>query len=178
MWANFSLVADWGFGQLLTGFLLCQQQEKKIWLNSNKYYINTLNRTKLYVLLSIGCLAGYVWLYINFTPSVSSNAKEIDVCLIKHITDVPCPSCGSTRAALSMLHGNFQEAISWNPIGIFLLLIMIISPLWIIFDILLQKSTLYSFYKKGEYYLQQVRFAAPAIMIIIANWIWNIYKHI
>lgn len=37
-------------------------------------------------------------------------------CMIKVITGFPCPSCGITRAYKSLLHLNFSEAWSYNPL--------------------------------------------------------------
>jgi len=38
------------------------------------------------------------------------------VCLFKRVTHVPCLSCGSTRAALELLHGRPIEAWLMNPL--------------------------------------------------------------
>jgi len=38
------------------------------------------------------------------------------LCPLHALTGIPCPTCGSTRAASSLLHGNFILALSWNPL--------------------------------------------------------------
>jgi hypothetical protein len=118
-------------------------------------------------------LAGYIWLFLNFK---TNNSNEIGICIFKHVTTIPCPSCGSTRSILSLMHGQFLEAIYWNPIGLLLVIIIIASPIWIIFDFAFKKNTLFLFYKKIETILSQKRIAIPAILLILTNWIWNIYK--
>jgi hypothetical protein len=135
-----------------------------------------INRNRLYILLFISCLAGYTWLFINYKTSTFS--KGIDVCIIKHVTNIPCPSCGTTRSVLSLLNGNFSDAILWNPIGLLLALLMIITPIWIIYDYLEKKETLFYYYRKMESVFQQKKFAILAIVLVISNWIWNIYKDV
>lgn len=135
-----------------------------------------ISRKKLYFILIIACLAGYVWLYFNLTENLTANTNEIGVCLIKHVTNIPCPSCGSTRSVLSLFHGNFKQAIYWNPLGILLVLIMIIVPIWIIFDYFAKKETLLKAYLKTETFLKNKKIALPLIMMMMINWIWNIIK--
>ncbi len=123
----------------------------------------------------IACLAGYIWLYFNIVFSYTAN-KSIEVCLIKHVTNIPCPSCGSTRSVVLISKGNFIEAMLINPIGYLIASIMLLAPIWIIADTLTQKNTLFNFYKKIETYLQKPKFAIPLIFLVIINWIWNITK--
>ena len=68
-----------------------------------------LDRNKLYSILLIACVVGYIWLYYSITSNVTKN-KSVEVCLIKHATNIPCPSCGSTRSMISLTKGNFVEA--------------------------------------------------------------------
>jgi hypothetical protein len=135
------------------------------------------HRNKLYLFLSVACLTGYIWLY--FTSSVASGSTApftTDVCIIKHTTNIPCPSCGSTRSALALLQGNFIESLYWNPIGILLLLILLATPAWIAYDLYTKKSSLHTFYFKLESYLRKKSIAIPALILVIGNWCWNIFK--
>jgi hypothetical protein len=135
-----------------------------------------LSRNKLYILLAVSCVTGYAWLFSANNAFVESNFSNAGVCLVKHVTGIPCPSCGSTRSILSLLDGNLADALYWNPVGIVLLLILIIVPIWIFYDCFIRKDTLYNFYKKAEISLQQKKVAIPAILLMLVNWIWNIYK--
>jgi hypothetical protein len=135
-----------------------------------------LSRNKLYLILIISCTVGYVWLFYNYSKSAAELNSEGGVCIIKRVTDIPCPSCGATRSALSFLHGDFLSAIYWNPIGVLLICIMAISPFWVAYDYLTSKSSLLHFYLKVEEVFRQKKYAIPAIALILANWIWNIYK--
>lgn len=43
-------------------------------------------------------------------------------CAFHALTGCPCPTCGATRCALALVHGQFQKAFGWNP-GAFLALL-------------------------------------------------------
>ena len=135
----------------------------------------TLDRNKLYSILFIACLAGYIWLYFSITKNITEN-KSVDVCLIKHVTNIPCPSCGSTRSVISFTKGDFIGALKFNPIGYLVAIIMLIAPIWIISDTIKRTKTLFNFYLKIETYLKRPKIAIPLILLVIINWIWNITK--
>lgn len=134
------------------------------------------SRNKLYNTLTALLAAGYVWVFFTYVTANSVGNDKGSFCLFKHVTNVPCPSCGSTRSVLSLLKGDFIGSWNLNPLGVIVLLIMIITPLWIISDYLFKKENLYLFYKKIEETFNKKRVAIPAIMIILLNWIWNINK--
>jgi hypothetical protein len=69
----------------------------------------SLTRNKLYLLIYIACFAGYVWIYLGLTNDFIQS-KSVQVCPIKYITNIPCPSCGSTRSVILLTQGNFIEA--------------------------------------------------------------------
>ena len=134
-----------------------------------------LDRNKLYSILLIACVAGYIWLYYSITSNVTEN-KSVEVCLIKHTTNIPCPSCGSTRSIISLTKGNFVEAFDLNPIGYLVALIMLISPVWIISDVIFKKNSLFKCYQIIENHLKKPKYAIPLILLVIINWFWNITK--
>ena len=132
-------------------------------------------RNKLYAILAAACAAGYTWLLLTYYRNIS-NESDFGVCLFKQVTGIPCPSCGSTRSVLSLLRGDFAGALFWNPFGILIMLILIISPAWMIYDIVLRKESLYIFYNRSEQFFKRKWIAVPAIFLVLLNWIWNIYK--
>ena len=134
------------------------------------------SRNKLYRLLTALLTAGYVWLFFNYVTTNSVGSRAGSFCLFKHVTNVPCPSCGSTRSVISLLKGNFIGSLNLNPLGVIVLLIMIITPLWIISDHLFKKESLFHFYKRFEETFNKKKVAIPAIIVILLNWIWNINK--
>lgn len=134
-----------------------------------------LHRTKLYTILVITCLAGYIWLYYGMT-TIQNGSNSFEVCLFKHATTLPCPSCGATRSVISLLQGNPLKSIYINPLGLFIATIMAIIPIWVLTDLLTKKSSLFNFYGKTEAFLKKPRIAIPLILLVILNWIWNITK--
>ena len=50
-----------------------------------------------------------VWLSAHFH-------RPVQLCLIKHLTGVACPTCGFTRGALSIFHGHPAQAWLYNPL--------------------------------------------------------------
>lgn len=134
------------------------------------------NRNKLYWILFIACLTGYIWFYLSYKASNSTHQNNVGRCLIKYVTDIPCPSCGTTRAIILLSKGNFIETLYLNPMGYLVALIMIVAPVWICVDVLTRRSSLFAFYQKIEHYLKQPKYAIPLVVLVILNWIWNIIK--
>lgn len=125
----------------------------------------------------IACIVGYIWLYFSLSNE-NAEDKHIEVCLIKHLTNIPCPSCGSTRSIISFTKGDFLRSIHLNPIGVIVAIIMLLSPIWIIADITTGRKTLLDFYRKIEIFVKKPQYAIPLVLLVIVNWIWNITKGI
>jgi len=137
-----------------------------------------MSRNKLYVLILIACFLGYSWLFfLRFAP-VKNSDLDLTVCIFKRATGLPCPSCGTTRAVSFLFNGEIVKSLFLNPFGIVVAGIMIVSPLWIIADIIAKKKSYYDSYIKIEKLIQKKEIFIPLIILVILNWIWNIYKHI
>lgn len=134
-----------------------------------------MKRKPLYIALLLACFAGAVYTTVSYRTAYTAPAAK-EVCLIKHFTGIPCPSCGSTRSVVSLLHGDLPGAFFWNPFGFILLGIMCIVPVWVLYDLINRRSTLFIFYKRTELLLTRKMIFIPAICLVLGNWIWNIYK--
>lgn len=134
-----------------------------------------MSRNKLYGLLLTACATGYIWITVSFFRDAAVDHNP-GVCLFKQFTNIPCPSCGSTRSIISLLHGDFLGSLQLNPLGVILMLILVISPLWILYDVVNQKTTLIRSYHYTEHLLKHKLVALPAILLVLLNWIWNICK--
>ena len=132
-------------------------------------------RNKLYLLLFTACFAGYIWLFYNVSTS-GTVKSSVEVCLVKNATNIPCPSCGTTRAMMSLVNGDFFEALLLNPFGYIVALIMLLAPVWIVIDLISKSSSLFTSYQKIEKFLVKPKFAIPLSFLVLANWIWNITK--
>lgn len=136
----------------------------------------SISRGRLYTFLSILCLIGYLWVGLQFFEERGDQQGQFEVCIVKHITSVPCPACGSTRSVIELIKGDIGHALWLNPFGIIILLIMIITPFWLLSDVILGKSSLYKVFMKVEFLLKRPSIYIPLIAIVVANWIWNIHK--
>jgi len=58
------------------------------------------------VLLMTGVLAA-VWLHLGL---------PVPPCTLKELTGIPCPTCGATRMARSLLDMRPLQAFAWNPL--------------------------------------------------------------
>jgi hypothetical protein len=135
-----------------------------------------LSRKNLYILLLGACLAGYAWVFYHLQTTKGFTEAEVGFCIFKHTTGLPCPSCGSTRSVVSVFMGDLAGAFYWNPLGLIVLTIMVVAPLWIAIDVIRGKDSLHRFYIKAEAVLRKKWVAIPAIVLIIINWIWNFIK--
>ncbi len=136
------------------------------------------SRRKLYFILSTACIAGYAWLSYNMMLFTTKEIPSYEICIIKRVTSIPCPSCGSTRSVYALLSGQVLESLLINPFGVLISIIMLFLPLWILFDVLTKKKTLWEFYFRAEQFIRKPKVAIPLVLIVIINWIWNIIKHL
>lgn len=135
----------------------------------------TLSSNRLYVLIFTATVVGYIWLFLHISENFTA-LSNFKVCLIKQVTGLPCPSCGTTRGVISLSKGHFLEAIYTNPFSILVSIMMIIAPIWIGFDVINKKRTLFYCYQKVEKQLVRPKIATLLIVLILLNWIWNIVK--
>ncbi|HBK82276.1 MAG TPA: DUF2752 domain-containing protein [Flavobacterium sp.] len=136
-----------------------------------------MTKNKLYSMIFIACLIGYGWLFFSWHHYQIQN-KELTLCLFKKATTIPCPSCGTTRAVIEIFKGNFFNSFVINPFGVLVASIMIICPPWMSYDFIFKKNSFYQFYQKTELFLRTKIIAIPLIILVIANWIWNINKNL
>lgn len=133
-----------------------------------------MTRGKLHLLVLLACLGGYLWLLAS-TGNKGNGVWE--GCLLKEFFHIPCPSCGSTRSVRACFEGEFIQAVRFNPLGIPVFTIMTVCPLWIAADRLTQKNSLLQTYHKVESLLKKPSVTTIGILLILANWIWNIQKY-
>ena len=133
------------------------------------------DKHRFYALLGTVWTAGLAWLI--YVLKFSTHAHEsIGVCFLKGVTGFPCPSCGSTRSVVYLLQGEFMLAIKMNPLGIFITLLLLAVPLWIAYDLITRRSSLWHTFTQTERVIARRAVAIPAGVLIVLNWIWNINK--
>jgi len=130
-------------------------------------------RNRLYAFMLAVCAAGWAWLLMHLGNSAQ---VQLQLCWIKATTGMPCAACGTTRAADALMHGRIVEAILINPLGLPVMLIMLISPVWILADVLLSRDSFFRAFGVIEMKLSSRGLAIALIALVMANWIWNYYK--
>lgn len=135
------------------------------------------SRNRQYKIILLACLAGYIWIYFGIIHGIYQKIF-FEVCLLKKITNLPCPSCGTTRSVAAILNGDFGQAFLINPLGFIAISFLIIAPLWVISDLKLVRSSFFNFYNSIQHKLNQPMIAMLFFSIVLVNWIWNITKHL
>lgn len=138
----------------------------------------SFQKQRLYTLLTVACLVGYVWLLINLNHFGIFNSRLGEVCLFKKITSLPCPSCGNTRAILSIVHGAYLKAFYLNPLSYLLAFIMLVLPLCLLYDFICHRQLVWRIYQGVERFFSTKSNAIISILIVSSNWTWSIYKGI
>jgi hypothetical protein len=134
-----------------------------------------LTSKRLHVLIwslaavSLGLL---VWLYYSVPGTISTQ-----ICPINRLTGVPCPSCGTARSLILLADGRFATALMTNPLGYLAAALLTGIPLWSLSDLIRGRDTLFTAFRKAEQFLKENRLVAVLlVLLILANWIWNIVK--
>ena len=135
-----------------------------------------MNRSRLYAILGFVCIVAYG--YIMYAVKKGHTESTFTPCFIKNVTGIACPSCGTTRAMIMLLQGNFRQSIMLNPLGLLSAMLLIVIPIWLILDLVTTKANLYNFFKASEKFVRNRYVAAILITLVAANWIWNIQKNL
>jgi hypothetical protein len=61
---------------------------------------------------------------------VASRPLPFEVCGFKHLTGLPCPTCGLTRALCCAVHGDWAQSLAYHPAGPLLALALFAWMLW------------------------------------------------
>jgi len=75
---------------------------------------------------------GVVWLALVATIQFlcAERGAHIVLCPLKRMVGAPCPTCGTTRSALSFLSGDPVAALSYNPlvfaVAVLLLVVLLV----------------------------------------------------
>jgi hypothetical protein len=76
------------------------------------------------------------------------------------------------------LDGRIFDALMLNPFGFIVIIILVLAPVWVLFDVIFNAKTLLTFYRKAEEFLSQKSNAIPLVLLVISNWFWNILKEL
>jgi hypothetical protein len=134
-----------------------------------------MSRKKLYLLILCFAFAGCFWVILNHYL-LNVDLHTPDVCLFRQVTGIPCPSCGTTHAVLSIMKGHFLQAMSENILGFPVALMMMVFPVWIAIDLIRRRESFYTFYLFAESILRKSWVAWPALGLLLINWGYHIIR--
>ena len=77
-----------------------------------------------------------------------------------------------------MFRGEWLSALYYNPIGVLLAVLMVVIPIWIVADLLMNSSSFLRAYRQTEAIFQRRLYAFIGIVAILINWIWNFQKYL
>lgn len=64
------------------------------------------------------------WEFAKFTAPPDALIQEQTLCVLRNVTGVPCPSCGSTRAVKAIASGDVVSGFLMNPLIISVLAVL------------------------------------------------------
>ena len=120
-------------------------------------------------------LVGLSWVGWNLF-SFKQSKPVFGICILKRTTGLACPSCGTTRSILHLLHGDFSSAVLLNPLGILAFIGMMVIPFCILYDYYYSKRTLWNAYAQCIHFFQNKKFSFVVVLLVLLNWFWNIQK--
>ena len=116
------------------------------------------------------------WGWLLGQQVMQSHNVGLTVCTLKAVTGYPCPYCGTIRSASALIAGHWKEGLYTNPLGVVVLVWLIITTLWLLYDALVWRNTLQQAYKRAGRILQKRYVWIPLAVLIALNWVWNIQK--
>ena len=127
------------------------------------------NKNSLLVLIMSG---GYFFLYLQRTPVFGE--EHSTWCLFHLLTGLPCPSCGTGRGLICLLHGEFYDAFMFNPLSYVVAALSILIFTVLLKDWQQETNSFAALMKVKIPIVHQI----PFWLLLFINEIWNIYKGI
>jgi len=94
-----------------------------------------------------------------------------ETCMSKRVWGIDCPGCGLTRSFISMSHGQFGRALSFNKAGPIVYLFVLIQIPWHLF----QMSRLWKLRRPVESnWLYSGLFIISGAVLL--QWLWRLFS--
>lgn len=124
------------------------------------------NHELVWLTISVAALAaGLIWLGLGLRGLG---------CPFLAVTGYPCLTCGATRCAIALLHGNFSVAWSWNPLAFVALCGVALFDLYALVVLLMRIPRLRVIdWTRAE--RNAVRISVVALIAV--NWIYLLVHH-
>ncbi len=122
------------------------------------------------LLLLPALIAGYIFLYLQPTPVFGE--PHSTWCLFHLVTGLPCPACGTGRGLMCLLHGNFYDALMFNPLSFVVAALSLLLAIMVLKDFFRKTNSL----KLLAHIRIQYSYQILIVLFLVANEIWNIQK--
>jgi hypothetical protein len=134
-----------------------------------------ISRTRFYGVLLVMLAASYAWIGYNGIVR-AQQAEGISICIVRTVTGVPCPGCGTTRSVLHVLHGDVLDAVMSNPFGLLAVAALSVLPFWIAVDLARGRASLMHAYDVLNHQLARRAVRVVIVLLVLCVWTWNIYN--
>lgn len=135
-----------------------------------------LSRRRLTTLSLTLSLLIYAWVGLNLLLQGRPTGVDLTICPLRLVTDIPCATCGTTRALCALSEGQWLESLRLNPLGIVVAIATIVSSLWIAYDALTGQQSYYQSYLKIINSPRRKYIVVSICTLLLINGIWNILK--
>jgi hypothetical protein len=125
--------------------------------------------TSSFLIICLGWMSWNLFCFQHAKPG-------LQICVLKNTVGLPCPSCGTTRSVMHLVHGDLSNALLMNPFGIFAFLGLAVLPFWLLYDYWYAKRTLWTYYLQFNNSFSNKKFSFCVVVLVLLNWIWNIQK--
>lgn len=88
------------------------------------------------------------------------------ICIFKTLTNLPCFSCGTTRALIALSKGDLVASLMYNPLGVVLAFGFPAVALWALADLARKNQSLFRLWQK---YYRGILLTGFSLLAI--NWI-------
>ncbi len=134
-----------------------------------------ISRTRFYGVLVLMLAASYAWIGYNGIVR-AQGADGVSICIVRNVTGVPCPGCGTTRSVVHVLHGEILDAVTTNPLGLLAAGALTLLPLWIGADLVRGRASLMHAYAVLNQQLARRAVLVVVVVLVLCLWTWNIYN--
>ena len=104
---------------------------------------------------------------------VEQRVIEMGICGMRQALDIPCLSCGATRATLAALDGNLITALSLQPLVVSLYLIIGVWGVASFITFALDRKLVMDLNKT-----QDIVFKASLVVLPLLNWAYLIWQDV
>lgn len=118
-----------------------------------------------------------LWLALNLFFEGSTELRiGLSICPLRLVTQVPCASCGTTRALCALLEGQWLYSLWLNPLGFVVAIYVLVSLSLMAYDYCCGRDSYYWLYLRVRHICSHRYIVVGLLLLLFLNWIWNIHK--